>query len=156
MKNQGYKRIKTKNTKRIHIFFRTILFVYFLILSWGILSKFHIGTLATADWEWLKNPGILLKMGDYRPMINFIPLAGSASSSEVALNIVGFIPFGFLLVKAYPKFSWANCVILVVILSLFYEMVQYVLNIGILDITDVMNNSIGGIVGIIVGNITKR
>ena len=53
----------------------------------------------------------------------------------------------------YPKSSGFRAIILAFILSLTYESIQYVLTIGFPDVTDLIDNTLGAIIGAIIINI---
>lgn len=53
----------------------------------------------------------------------------------------------------YPKSSGFRAIILAFILSLTYELIQYVLTIGFPDVTDLIDNTLGAILGVIIINI---
>lgn len=53
----------------------------------------------------------------------------------------------------YPKSSGFRAIILAFILSLTYESIQYVLTIGFPDVTDLIDNTLGAILGVIIINI---
>ena len=53
----------------------------------------------------------------------------------------------------YPKSSVFRAIILAFILSLTYESIQYVLTIGFPDVTDLIDNTLGAILGVIIINI---
>ncbi|MWC27615.1 VanZ family protein [Paenibacillus sp. MMS18-CY102] len=69
--------------------------------------------------------------------------------SNVVGNIVIFIPLGiFLLVFKNGKRIMAN-VLLLFLVSLFVEIMQWLLGIGVADIDDIILNSLGGWIGIV-------
>ena len=53
----------------------------------------------------------------------------------------------------YPKSSGFRAIILGFMLSLTYESIQYVLTIGFPDVTDLIDNTLGAIIGVIIINI---
>ena len=53
----------------------------------------------------------------------------------------------------YPRSSGFRAIILGFILSLTYELIQYVLTIGFPDVTDLIDNTLGAILGVIIINI---
>ena len=53
----------------------------------------------------------------------------------------------------YPKSSGFRVIILGFMLSLTYESIQYVLTIGFPDVTDLIDNTLGAIIGVIIINI---
>ena len=52
----------------------------------------------------------------------------------------------------FPNSSGLRAIILAFMLSSFYETTQYVLTIGFPDITDVIDNTVGAIIGVIIIN----
>lgn len=63
-------------------------------------------------------------------------------------NIIGFVPFGFILPVLIKKFrNLKNVVIATFILSITYEIIQLVFDFGSFDIDDLILNTIGGILG---------
>ena len=113
------------------------LFVYLIILSWVIMFKCN---LRTND----------MRFG-YRS-INLIPFIQFLNGEkyffvECVLNLLVFIPFGFVFPSA---FKCENLIILAIVsfgLSAFYEGLQYLLAFGGTDITDVIFNGTGGFLG---------
>lgn len=73
---------------------------------------------------------------------NWISLEG------IILNILLFVPVGYLVPLVLP---WANCwwkvMLFGVALSLSIEMVQLITRLGYADVDDLMNNTIGTLVG---------
>mgnify|MGYP001731681131 FL=1 len=53
----------------------------------------------------------------------------------------------------YPKSSGFRAIILGFLLSLTYESIQYVLTIGFPDVTDLIDNTLGATIGVIIINI---
>lgn len=100
-----------------------------------------------------------------RPMIrsiNIIPFhqigryifgTANVSTSVVINNIVGnvllFIPFGVYLQLLKKDKRFLSSFITVFLVSLLIETVQYILAIGISDIDDILLNTLGGIIGIV-------
>lgn len=114
-----------------------VLGLYVLVLVWVVLLKIHTDGF-----------------GDLvgRRSINMVPLggtgAGGLGSSELAVNVLAFIPLGVLVFLATRRRSFARVFLPVVGVSLVFEIVQYVFGIGASDITDVLTNTAGGLVGI--------
>ena len=92
--------------------------------------------------------------------INFIPFhyedvePGDVPILEALMNVVVFIPFGFLLSKTFDKLKFGTKALVVVLLSLSFEATQYILSIGASDITDIITNTIGGVIGLLFAHIT--
>jgi glycopeptide antibiotics resistance protein len=87
-------------------------------------------------------------------IINLIPLLGSFDDngvirfSEIRANILAFIPLGIYICILKPKWSSVKNIITMVGLTFAYEIIQFIFAIGRADITDVISNTIGGIIGI--------
>ncbi|MDP4145679.1 MAG: VanZ family protein [Bacillota bacterium] len=76
---------------------------------------------------------------------------------NLAANIITFIPLGFfmsLILKASSKlkYTFRICVLIVICI----ELGQFILNVGVLDIDDVILNSIGCAIGITFYNRIKE
>lgn len=111
--------------------------IYFSILIWIILFKGNV----------------TFEFGYYRK-INLIPFGGSLivngkfQLNEIIKNIIIFVPFGVYICILKPKWSFIKKSIPAFITSLVLEILQYILAIGATDITDLMGNTLGGIIGI--------
>ena len=65
---------------------------------------------------------------------------------EVIYNIILFIPLGVIL-KKHLAASW-KAIIMVFLVSIFIEGIQLITGTGLFEICDLIDNSIGGIIGI--------
>lgn len=127
-----------KNRKFLKIIISILFIIYLVILVWVILFKlqFSLGDI------------------DHTKSINLIPFHYSTAVgeqfhiNEVMDNILIFIPFGILLSMLAPKMKLQNKVLIICGTSLVLETTQFLLSIGSTDITDVITNTLGGIVGI--------
>lgn len=114
--------------------------VYFVILTWIILFK--MGT-SIETLPHIRN-------------VNLIPYGQSAivngriDMSEIIYNGVAFIPVGIYVAMLGRNWSFGKKILPAVGISLLYEILQYVFAIGSTDITDLINNTIGGIFGILI------
>lgn len=115
------------------------LFVFYLVaLSWIVLLKMEFS---------------IQSLGRFRG-INLIPFAGSALANgridwtEIGNNILIFIPFGIYL--SMLKEAWPVLLKLIAVFcaSLALEVLQYVFAFGASDITDLIGNTLGGVIGI--------
>lgn len=102
---------------------------------------------------------------DYRAYVNFVPvynklqifndsyLFEAGGPANFYLNIIGniviFIPFiWFLNVFGIKSPSNIRCIFTVFFTTLFVETIQYILNIGVFDIDDIILNFTGGVIGL--------
>ena len=111
--------------------------LYIFLLTWIIVFKFRI------DISNLR----------YLRAINLIPFKEN-DLKEILINIVLFIPYGMYLRELTKKKSLT--VGIIILTSFIFEVLQYILHIGISDITDVMMNTLGGIIGILIIFILKK
>lgn len=110
--------------------------LYLIMLTWIIVFKFRL------DLSSLK----------YIRSINLVPFKSNGAVngySEIFINLMLFIPVGIYVRLIFKeKSNLINCVHIISI-SIIYEILQYVFHIGVSDITDVIMNSLGGIVGMV-------
>jgi glycopeptide antibiotics resistance protein len=116
-----------------------ILFVVYLVLLVGVVVlKFPFHTDESSGARTL----------------NLIPYAGSSTStgtirwSEIVDNILVFVPFGVYLSELRPNTRFLWRFLPIVAASIVFEAIQFAANIGRADITDVIDNSLGGLVGL--------
>lgn len=120
-----------------------LLIIYLIILSWIILFKM------VSSFEDLKYL--------YRPRsINLIPFGqsvivnGTVYFDEIINNLIVFIPIGVYLELLLPNWSFLKKACIPFGISLLYEMTQLIFAIGATDITDLITNTLGGIIGILI------
>ena len=124
--------------KRQHNLTMSLFIVYLFILTWIILFKL------TLDFSQL----------DYLRSINLIPFSGSAivngkiDITEIAYNILVFIPVGIYMSILNPEWSFVKRITPCFLISLVFEVLQFVFGIGASDITDLIGNTLGGVIGI--------
>ena len=84
--------------------------------------------------------------------VNLIPFyynnENSVHLKEVVYNIVVFIPAGFYFTALFGKEKKLTGVFITAILSLLFEITQWIFSIGASDITDLITNTLGGICGL--------
>ena len=127
---------------------RFLFILYLIVLTWVILFKMEL------DFSLLKN------MNDRS--INLIPFAesvtihGKTDISEILLNVIVFIPFGIYISMLHKPWNFIQKIIPIFCVSLLYEVLQYAFAIGGSDITDLIGNTLGGIIGMILFFILSR
>jgi glycopeptide antibiotics resistance protein len=87
-------------------------------------------------------------MGERRT--NLVPFSGPFLTSENILNIVIFLPLGIYLGSLFKKWLIGKKLLFVFLLSSLVEGLQYILRIGAFDITDIVSNTLGGIIGLMI------
>lgn len=114
-----------------------LLVAYLLLVVWVVLFKLSYDPVAVVR--------------DYGTRsLNLVPFAGVSwrRASETISNVVAFVPLGVLLSMVAPRLAWWWRVLVWALLSVAFETTQYVLAIGTTDITDVISNTTGALVGV--------
>jgi glycopeptide antibiotics resistance protein len=110
--------------------------VYLALLAWTVLWKLHVPFVGRDDMREIK-------------LVPFVPADGfgSSASFEVAMNVLIFVPFGVYLALLVPAVAVWRVAGLSAAASLALEAAQFVLASGSSDLTDVIVNTAGGVVG---------
>ncbi|GAE37685.1 VanZ family protein [Halalkalibacter akibai] len=67
-----------------------------------------------------------------------------------------FIPIGVLIPLLLPKLKNTSTIVLILMFSLTIELVQYVTQLGVFNVDDIMLNTLGGFIGILICSYLKR
>ncbi|MDR7246543.1 VanZ family protein [Priestia megaterium] len=112
--------------------------VYLFALIWIIVFKMQFSFQGLPDFR----------------KINLIPFAGSANVNnqidfnEIIYNVFAFIPFGIYISMLKPSWSFLKKIAVIAGVSLLFEVLQFIFAIGASDITDLIGNTLGGIIGV--------
>lgn len=115
-----------------------LLAIYLVILTWIILFKMQFSLDALP----------------YIRSINLIPfresviINGKIDLDEIFDNVLVFIPVGVYISMLNKDKSFFQKLLPILVLTLSYESLQYIFHIGATDITDIITNTSGGIIGI--------
>lgn len=129
--------MKDKKRRKITIVLFTL---YFLILVWILLFK--MGTPFDVNYS--------------SRSINLIPFSASVIVNgkiyikEIINNILVFAPVGIYTCMLNPKLPFVKKIAPAFFISLAIEIFQFILSIGVTDITDLLGNTLGGIIGIVI------
>jgi glycopeptide antibiotics resistance protein len=93
--------------------------------------------------------------------VNVIPfreyfLYGKADLPEIILNVIIFIPLGVYTGALFGRWRLKNKLLLFFLVSFMVESLQFILTIGAFDVTDIITNSLGGIVGLMIFEVMDR
>lgn len=117
---------------------RGLLIVYLAALIWIIIFKMQLSFQGLPHLR----------------KINLIPFAesmvtnGKTNYSEIINNAAAFIPFGIFMGMLLQGQAFFKKVAPVFLTSLAFEVIQFVFSIGASDITDLLANTFGGLIGI--------
>lgn len=113
----------------------TLFVVYLALLTWVVLWKLEIPEVGSS--------------GRHVKLVPFVAGEGYAASQpmEVLGNLVLFVPFGVYLALLVRRWSLAAVVLASGATSATFEVAQYVLAVGSTDVSDVISNTGGGVIG---------
>lgn len=122
------------------LFSRGLFALYVSILIWLVLFKltFHFSAI----------------LDKHARSLNLLPFAapsmveGRINYGEMVMNCVFFIPFGLLLEVNFKKPGFLTKLLIILAFSLSVELIQYLFAIGATDITDLIMNGFGGLLGL--------
>ncbi|MDT2672856.1 VanZ family protein [Enterococcus dongliensis] len=124
---------------------KILLVIYLLLLIWILLFKF---SLSFSD--------IAARIAHPTRSVNLIPFQGSAVVdgkivlNEIILNGIIFIPLGVLLGISAKNLPFIKKSMFIFTFSLTIEVLQFLLGIGVTDVTDLLMNFSGGFLGLCV------
>lgn len=124
-----------KKTNRLTF---ALFIIYMLALVWIILFKLQFS----------------FDISGHTRSINLIPFAGSviingkADFGEIFDNLLIFVPFGIYICMMKPDWSLPKKLLPIFLTSLILEILQFILAVGASDITDLISNTAGGLLGI--------
>lgn len=113
----------------------TVLFIIYLIaLYWILLLKFGV------RFSYMGNR-----------TTNLIPFSQQVFlTSENILNVIIFVPLGIYAGILFERWLFGKKLLSFFLLSLLVEAIQYILRIGVFDVTDLITNTVGAVVGLII------
>ena len=76
-----------------------------------------------------------------------VKITNWAELRNIILNILLFIPFGYLLLSLFPHLSWWHVILLGLTFSLCIELLQLITKLGYADVDDLINNTLGAAIG---------
>ncbi len=123
-----------------------LFFIYLVVLFWIIVLKMSVR---------------FTYMGQQRSM-NLIPynqplmLNGKADFGEIILNTIVFVPMGVYAAILYTKWTAVKSILFFAFSSLMLESIQYITALGAFDITDIINNTLGGTFGLFLFKILEK
>jgi glycopeptide antibiotics resistance protein len=130
------------NTNRLTI----VLFVIYLIaLSWILLFKLGVR---------------FSYMG--KRSVNLIPFSeplmkhGKIDFGEIIMNVVIFVPLGIYAGILFRRWTLGNKLFFFFLISLLIEGLQFILRVGAFDISDIITNILGGIIGLMIFETIER
>jgi len=89
--------------------------------------------------------------------VNLIPFNDpSIFNGENILNVVIFVPLGVYAGILFKRWTFGKKFFFFFLLSLIVEALQYILRLGAFDVTDLITNTVGGIIGLMIFKATEK
>lgn len=123
-----------------------IFIVYFLLITWIIVFKM----------EFSMNNLVAERSINLIPFKESVIVNGKISFSEIINNAIVFIPVGVFTAMLADNWKFIKMATVPFGISLLYEIIQYIFAVGACDITDLINNTLGGIVGILIFKLRRK
>jgi len=136
-KNMGTNLKVNKGLNRLTLLLFTI---YLIVLYWILLFKL----------------GVRFSYIDKRS-VNFIPFNDpTILNAENILNVLIFIPLGIYTGVLFKRWSFGKKLFFFFFLSFIVESLQYILRLGALDVTDLITNTLGGVIGLMIFKVIEK
>lgn len=117
-----------------------VLFViYLLALYWILLFKLGV------RFSYMGNRSVNLI-----PFSGPLILNGKVDFGEIIMNVIVFVPLGIYTVILFERWTLGRKLSFFILVSLLVEGLQYILAVGAFDITDIITNTSGGIIGLVI------
>lgn len=115
---------------------RILFATYSVLLVWLILFTFSVHIDSVLHYD--------------KRSLNLEPFSkSSGSSGEEVDNLLALVPLGLLLSVNFKRLNFWSKLLVVLAASIAAETTQYIFAIGATDITDVITNTLGGLIGLI-------
>lgn len=147
--------MKAKTKKRIRALGRAAFLCYILLLVYFLFFAEGYGRVPEIEMGYRYN---LIPFTEMRRFWVYRELLGTfAVVTNILGNVVGFIPFGFIMPVISPKMNSLWFVTLCgFALSLVVECIQLVTKVGCFDVDDLILNTLGAFFGYIIFEICNR
>ena len=119
---------------------------YCAALTWIILFKF---SFSLEELPHLRNISLI-------PFAESVIVNGKVDFSEIFQNLFAFIPFGVLISTISENKSFLQKLLPAFFVSLTFEVLQFIFSIGASDITDVITNTLGIGIFMVLRKLFKR
>lgn len=134
-----------KNNSITDVINWVIFFVYLVFLTYFLFFAELMGRTQVQDGYSYN----LVLFKEIKRFIKYYHLLGfKAVFLNLAGNVIGFIPFGFMLPRISERVrTWYLTLLLSFAFSLMVETVQLIWHVGSFDVDDLLLNTIGGVLG---------
>lgn len=114
--------------------------IYLIALFWIIVFKFNVSFSDIGS----------MRSINLNPFSESLILNGRIAFSEIIMNVVIFVPLGIYVGILFKRWATLKKLFFFFLISLICEVAQFIFGIGASDITDIINNTLGGIIGLMI------
>ena len=140
MNLQKYWRNNRKDNTITNKLTNALFIIYLIALFWILLFKLGV------QFSYMGNKRSINLIPFSEPLI----LNGKIDFGEIILNVVIFVPLGIYAGILFKRWTFGKKLFLFFLISLLVEGLQFILRIGASDITDIITNTLGGIIGLMI------
>ncbi|MGC4035748.1 MAG: VanZ family protein [Chitinophagaceae bacterium] len=123
-----------------------LLIIYLVVLFWIIVLKMNV------SFSYMKGARSINLVPFSKPLI----LNGKVDYGENILNILIFLPLGVYAGILYKTWATSKKIVVFFLVSFLCETLQLALNIGAFDVTDIINNTLGAIIGFVLFKVIEK
>jgi glycopeptide antibiotics resistance protein len=131
--------ITMHNSNRSSRLTTTLFIIYLIAVCWIVVFKFNLSFPDHGNQR------------RFNPIPYYEPLRpnGQLDYGEIIMNVLFFVPLGIYVGALFGRWHFANKLLLFFLVSLLCETTQLIMHIGAFDITDLINNTLGGVMGLL-------
>lgn len=118
---------------------KSLFSIYLIALFWILLFKFGV----QFSYMGTRNVNLI-------PFSEFFLSNVKIDRAEIILNVVIFVPLGIYSGVLFKNWVWGHKFFFFFLTSLMFEGLQFIFRIGAFDITDIITNVLGGIIGLLI------
>jgi glycopeptide antibiotics resistance protein len=119
--------------------------IYLVVLNWILLFKLGV------RFSYMEKRSVNLI-----PFREALMLNGKADVSEIVSNVVIFVPLGIYAGVLFNRWNYRRQLFFFFLVSLIVEALQFAFAVGAFDVTDIINNTLGGIIGLLIFKAIKK
>lgn len=124
----------------------SVLFIiYSIALFWILLFKLGV------RFSYMENRQVNLI-----PFSEALFLNGKIDLGEMIMNVVIFVPLGIYTGVLFERWTLGKKLLFFFLMSLMFEALQFIFKIGAFDMTDIITNTLGGIIGLMLFIIIEK
>lgn len=137
---QKYWRNNMKDNNKLNKLTYALFVVYLIALFWILLFKLGV------HFSYMENERSINLIPFSEPVV----LNGKIDLGEMIMNVLIFVPLGIYAGILFRTWIAWKKILLFFSISLIIEVFQFILAVGAFDITDIINNTSGGIIGLMI------